>query len=510
MPNKPYWNVGPNLPRFPKLDEDLKVDAVVVGGGITGVTAAYLLKKAGLSVVLLERDRCGGVDTGHTTAHLTYVTDLRLHELVKRFDRDHAQAAWDAGAAAIDRIEEIVRGERLDCAFGRTPGYLHAPVDGDPEDEREGLQEDADLARELGFEAEFMESVPLTGTPGLPGVRFPNQAKFHPLKYLAGLLDRIPSGECHVFEHTEVGEVEDDPLVVKANGRSVACDYLIIATHVPLMGKAGTVSAALFQSKLASYTSYAIGSKAKKGSMPEALFWDTASPYQYLRADEHPRHDFLILGGEDHKSGQEDDPEARFRALEKRLAKLVPDAEVAYRWSGQVVETNDGLPFIGETADKQFAATGFSGNGMTFGTLAAVMARDAATGRKNPWRDLFDPGRTKVLAGAWDYIRENLDYPYYMIKDRLSSSEGTTTRGLKPGEGKILTLKGRRVAAYRDANGKVVALSPTCTHLGCLVNWNEAESTWDCPCHGSRFKPTGQVLAGPAESPLEPVSDEGE
>jgi glycine/D-amino acid oxidase-like deaminating enzyme/nitrite reductase/ring-hydroxylating ferredoxin subunit len=507
MAHKPYWNVGPNLPIFPRLEEDLKAEVVVVGGGITGVTAAYLLKKAGLGVTLLERDHCGGADTGHTTAHLTCVTDLRLHKLAGRFGRDHSQAAWEAGRAAMDQIDQIVRDEGLDCDFARAPGYLHAPIGEEAGDEREGLRKDADLGLELGFEAEFLESVPFAGTPG---VRFPNQAKFHPLKYLAGLLERIPGKKCHVFERTEVTEVEGAPLVVKANSHLVRCDYAVIATHVPLVGKAGLVSAALFQSKLASYTSYAIGAKVKRGTVPEALFWDTASPYHYLRADRHPRHDYVILGGEDHKSGQESDPESLFRELERRLKSKLPEAKLTYRWSGQVVETNDGLPLIGETSERQFAATGFAGNGMTFGTLAAIMACDAAQGKKNPWRDLFDVHRKK-LSSTWDYIRENLDYPYYMIRDRLSSTEGTTTRSLKAGAGKVLTLKGRRVAAYRDTKGDVVTLSPACTHLGCLVSWNAAESTWDCPCHGSRFKPTGQVLAGPAESPLESVSlDEAE
>lgn len=505
MANKPYWTVGANLPRFPQLDRDLRVDVAVVGAGITGVTAAYLIKKAGLSVALLERDRCGGVDTRHTTAHLTYVTDLRLNELVSQFGRDHAQAAWDAGRAAIDQIEANVRGEGLDCEFTRVPGYLHAPRGESAADERQDLECDAELACELGFDGEFLETVPLVN---VAGIRFANQAKFHPLKYLAGLLERIPGNDCHVFEHTEVSEVKDDPLVVKANEHAVRCDFVVIATHVPIMGKTGLLSASLFQTRLASYSSYAIGAKAPRGTFPESLFWDTADPYNYLRIDAHPRHDYLIFGGEDHKTGQEDDTDERFRKLEERLRSLVPDAEVKDRWSGQVVETNDGLPLIGETSQRQFAATGFAGNGMTFGTVAAMMACDAARGRKSPWRDLFDVRRTKILGGTWDYLKENLDYPYYMLKDRLTSTEGNSPRGLKPGEGKILTLKGRRMAAYRDPHGKVTTLSPVCTHLGCIVHWNSAESTWDCPCHGSRFKPKGQVLTGPAESPLEPVEPE--
>ncbi|MGE3817859.1 MAG: FAD-dependent oxidoreductase [Isosphaeraceae bacterium] len=498
MFSESYWNVGPNLPRFPRLDENLKVDVVVVGGGITGVTTAYLLAKEGFSVALLERDRCGGVDTGHTTAHLTAVTDQRLNELVKRFGRDQARAVWHAGAVAIDEIEAIVRQEGIDCEFRRVPGYLHAPIGGKS---AEGLVEDAELGREFGFEAEYLESVPFAGTPG---VRFENQAKFHPLKYLAGILERLPVLKCHVFERSEVIEVQDEPLAVKANGRTITCAYLVIATHVPLAGNVGMLGAALFQTKLASYSSYVVGAKVKRGTVPEALFWDTSDPYRYLRADAYPSRDFVIFGGEDHKTGQ-DDPETRFVALERRLGEILPEAEVTHRWSGQVVETNDGLPFIGEMAEKQFAATGFAGNGMTFGTLAAVMARDAVTGRENPWAALFDPNRKKILGGTWDYIRENLDYPYHMIKDRLARSEDATTQDLKPGMGKILTLDGQRVAAYRDESGNLFTRSPYCPHLGCLVSWNSAESTWDCPCHGSRFKPTGQVLAGPAESPLEEV-----
>jgi Rieske Fe-S protein len=304
-----------------------------------------------------------------------------------------------------------------------------------------------------------------------------------------------------------VSEVTDDPLTVRANGHAVECDYLVIATHVPLMGKAGLLGATLFQSKLAPYTSYAVGAKAPRGSAAEALFWDTSDPYYYLRVDRHARHDYLVFGGEDHKTGQEDDPAARFNRLEEVLAKYVPGAVVTHRWSGQVVETADGLPYIGETAKRQFAATGYAGNGMTFGTLAAMMACDAALGRKNPWRDLFDV-RRKKLGGAWDYVKENLDYPYYLVRDRLATAEGQSLRVVKRGQGKILKLGGERVAAYRDAKGKVTTLSPACTHLGCLVHWNPADSTWDCPCHGSRFQPTGAVLAGPAESPLAVVDVE--
>ena len=498
--NKSYWRATSRLPKFPKLSKNLKVDVVVIGAGITGVTAAYLLKRAGKKVALLERDLCAQADTGHTTAHLTCVTDLRLYDLAKNFGRDHAQAVWDAGLAAIDVISENVERAKIECEFTRIPGYLHAPIDKNAPDERNNFQKEAKLANELGFPVTYLESVPLFHRPGM---RVPNQAKFHPLKYLAGLLARIPGGGSHVFERSEVEEVTDKPLAAKANGHTIDCGYVVIATHVPLIGKTNLVSATLFQTKIFPYSSYVVGAKLPKGSLPEASFWDTSDPYYYLRVDARPTHDYAIFGGEDHKTGQEADTESRFVALETKLKSFLPMAKVNYRWSGQVVETNDGLPLIGEIAEKQFIATGFAGNGMTFGTLSGMMACDAALGRRNPWQKLFDVRRKKVIGGAWDYVKENIDYPYYLIKDRLTASEGQSLRSLKPNEGKILTLDGERVAAYRNPQGQVTKLSAVCTHMGCLVRWNPAETTWDCPCHGSRFKCTGEVLGGPAETPLE-------
>lgn len=502
MSQPSYWMSQANLPSFPPLGKDLRVDVGIVGGGITGITAAYLLRKAGRSVALLERGRFAGVNTGHTTAHLTQVTDQRLNEMVSRFGRDHAQAAWDAGRAAIERIHDTIHTEKIDCDFTWVPGYLHAPQ-GQSQDAKvlSGLEEDAKLANELDFDAQFLNSVPFIGTPG---VRFPNQARFNPIKYLSGLLKSLADSGTPTFENTEASEVTDSPMAIKANGHEVKCDNLIVATDVPIMGKTGLLAATLFQTKLAPYTSYAIAARAPRGIVPDALFWDTADPYRYLRLERHPQHDHLIFGGEDRKTGQDDQPATRFETLEKALALLVPAATVTHRWSGQVVETHDGLPYIGDIADRQFIATGYSGNGMTFGTLAGMMACDAALGRKNPWKELFDPHRKKI-AGLWDYVKENVDYPYYLVRDRLRSAAGDSLADLKPCEGNLLKLGGSKVAAYRDAKGAAVTLSPVCTHMGCLVHWNKTDSTWDCPCHGSRFKPTGEVLAGPAESPLNKV-----
>ena len=501
MDTQPHWLAEKHLPTFPKLNRDLKVDVLVIGAGMTGITAAYLLTQAGLKVALLERDRCAHADTGHTTAHLTYVTDARLGQLVKTFGRDHARAAWHAGEAALQRIHDIARREKIACDLSWIPGYLHAPRQSTHERDVRDLEAEAKLAEDLGFDATFTDSVPLIGRPG---IRFANQSKFHPLKYLHGLLAAIQKSGGQIFENSEAKDFSKDPYAATANGHQVQCDYLVLATETPLLGENGLLSGTLFQSKLTGYSSYALGAKVPQNLYPEACFWDTATPYDFLRIDHHDDHDYLIFGGEDHKTGQVTDTEERYQRLEQRLLSLLPPAQIDSRWSGQVIETPDGLPFIGEITDRQFIATGFCGNGITFGTVAGMMACDAVLKRKNPWTNLFDPHRKK-LAAAWDYLKENLDYPYYMIKDQLTAAEGHSLKDLRPGEGKILKIHGHRAACHRDEAGHVSAVSPTCTHLGCIVHWNPAETTWDCPCHGSRFKPTGEVISGPAETPLEKI-----
>jgi glycine/D-amino acid oxidase-like deaminating enzyme/nitrite reductase/ring-hydroxylating ferredoxin subunit len=502
MTTETYWTRGVDVPHFPSLSSDLEVDAVVIGGGLTGITAAYLLRQAGARVALLDRQGCAQADTGHTTAHLTYVTDYRLNHLVKNFGRDGAMAFWEAGMAAIDEIDRLVRDLKIDCDFRWVPGYLHAALFEDQRNDVESLKNDAQLAHELGFEATTVDKVPYANRPG---VRFANQAKFHPLKYLSRLLAAIPGEGSHVFENSEASEVEEKPMTVRVGHHKIRCEYLMIATHSPLMGKTSLLKATLFQSKLALYTSYVLGARIPKRLVPEALFWDTSDPYYYLRIEPQSDADYAIFGGEDQKTGQEKDSKSVFASLESRLRQVLPAAQVQDRWLGQVVETNDGLPFIGENNQQQFVATGFCGNGFTLGTLSAVMARDRFLGRKNPWFDLFAVNRRKFHGGSWRYLTENLDYPYYMIRDRLAGAEDTSVEDLKFGEGKIIKLNGQKVAAYRDETGRVNLLSPVCTHMKCIVRWNNVDRTWDCPCHGSRFKPDGEVFSGPAEEPLEKV-----
>ncbi len=501
MTTIPFWIDSAPIKRFPALRTNINVDVLVIGAGITGITTAYLLKKTGVTIGLIERERVASIDTGHTTAHLTFITDTQLHELADNFGNDHAQAAWDAGAAAIDEIERIVQEEEIQCEFTRAPGYLHACVNGFSEVEISSLEKEARLAAKLGFDATYLERVPYFS---VPGVHFPNQAKFHPRKYLRSLVMKIPGNGSHVFEKSAVTEF-DSRHRAKVKGYSINFDRVVMATNNPLVGLASITSATLLQTKLSLYTSYAIGARVRSETIPEAMFWDTRDPYDYLRLDRQRGFDYVVYGGEDHKTGQKRKTEKAYARLLARLKKIIPDAQVDHRWSGQIISTPDGLPYIGENAEHQFIATGFCGNGITFGTISAMMALDWATGRKNPWSDLFAVDRKKIKGATWNYLRENKDYPYYMIKDRIARPEADSVGKLKRGAGMIIGSRGKKIAAFRDRNGKLHKLSPVCPHLGCHVRWNPAESTWDCPCHGSHFKPNGEVIAGPAEVALRPL-----
>src|SRR6266536_1966342 len=350
MRNVPFWIDSAPIKRFPGLERNVNVDIVVVGAGITGITTAHLLKETGLTVALIERERVASMDTGHTTAHLTCITDVELQELARNFGDDHAQAAWDAGAAAIDGIQKIVQNEQIECEFTRVPAYVHVCGDSVSQKEISRLKKEASIGAKLGFDAKKSR--------------------------------------------------------VKANRNWINFDRVVMATNNPLVGLAHITAATLLQTKLSLYTSYAFGVHVPSGTVPEALFWDTRDPYDYLRVDRRRGFDYLIYGGEDHKTGQKNQTEKAYARLRARLKKIIPKARVDYRWSGQVICTPDGLPYIGENTERQFIATGYCGNGITFGTITAIMARDWATERTNPWTDLFAVDRKKIKGATWNYLRE--------------------------------------------------------------------------------------------------------
>ncbi|WP_050030997.1 FAD-dependent oxidoreductase [Verrucomicrobium sp. BvORR034] len=509
MKTKSYWLSLPPRTHATPLNGDKEVDVLVIGGGVTGLTTALLLAKSGLHIAVVERQTIGSGDSGHTTAHLTYMTDTRLSELVTRVGKDHALASWDAGAHAMQIIHDLVQEYRLSCEFRVVPGFLALAEDASRDDERKTLRDEATMMIEHGFEASFEERVPVTGNCG---IRMGNQMKFHPVKYLRALAHQAAALGVGIYEHTEVASFKEDPRkAVLTNGHTIRYDKVVIATHMPLQGNTGTLGALFFQTKLYAYSTYAIAATIPSGAFPEFIWSDTADPFNYVRVDKGAEADVVVLGGQDHKTGQKLDTDACYRRLEDTLSRWMPDAVSTYRWSGQVIETPDGLPYIGTVDEHQYVATGFSGNGYTFGTLAGAIIHDAITETKNPWADLFSPARKK-LSGAWDYLKENADYPYYLLKGFAASLGGSSNQPMGKGEGKVSRRGGKRIAMCCDQQGQVHTVSSVCPHLGCIVGWNAADQTWDCPCHGSRFHKDGSLLAGPAEKGLDAIaaSDTGQ
>jgi len=500
MDTQPFWKDSPYRSSYAPLNRDLQVDVLIIGGGITGVSAAHLIRQRGFSVALVERDSLGDGDTSHTTAHLTYMTDTRLSELIKVCGKEKAEIAWRAGKAAIEHIRATAEDLNVNVAIQTVPGYLAASTRQDVEAERKELEDEAEIAYEMGFEVAMVDRVPPTGTPG---IRFEGQMKFHPLRYLFALARAAASEGVEIFEGTNVSEFGEEPLHVIANGHRITFGKVVIATHVPLQGMRGTVGAALFQTKLASYSTYAIAATVPKGCVPEMIWSYTEDPFHYLRMEPGETEDCVIFGGADHKTGQEADTAACYDRLERDLAEMVPVSAVTHRWSGQVVEAVDGLPYIGESTEGQFVATGFSGNGMTFGVVAALMAADWAQGTENAWESTFAPSRVEIAALP-TYLAENKDYPYHMVKDRMGIPPDAVP---KTGEGVVTDIDGEHVATFLDENGKTHRVSAVCPHMGGIVVWNSAEKTWDCPCHGSRFTECGALISGPAETGLQPIKE---
>ena len=491
------WRATHQLRSFPPLSADLAADVAIVGGGISGLTAAVILSRAGKRVVLLERDCIGSGETGNTTSHLTEAVDGSYQRIAKDFGAEGARLVARASRDAIDWIERSIC-DRVQCGFQRLPGYLYT----EREVDLEWLADELDAARLAGCDVAWDDHPPVPfETRG--AIRWNNQGQVHATVYLDALVDEAVANGVQIFETTRVVGVHDDePCRVETGSGTVRANHVFVAANVPVNNRV------FLHTKIAAYRSYAIAGQI---GAPEAaaLLWDTDSPYHYTRWQRVGGRSYLIVGGEDHKTGADVDTEACYGRLLTYARQRYGVSDVAFRWSGQIIEPADGLPFIGRNALSQhvYVATGYSGNGMTFGTVAGMLVGDQILGKPNLYVELFDATRIKPLASAYDYVKENVQVAVRLITNRLTSInvEDQPVQALRPGDGGIFESDEGKVAVCRDANGVIHACSAVCTHLGCDVGWNEAEQTWDCPCHGSRFSPAGTVINGPAVSDLRTI-----
>jgi glycine/D-amino acid oxidase-like deaminating enzyme/nitrite reductase/ring-hydroxylating ferredoxin subunit len=488
------WNESATRPRFATLPPGLHVDVAIIGAGLTGLTAAVLLAERGKSVAVLETATVGAGETGRTTAHVTESLDARYHTIKRHFGADAARVAAGAMHDALEQIASFVHALAIDCDFRRLPGYFYTEKRNRVAD----LKSEAASAKEAGLAASWTADVPLPFlTRG--AVRFENQAQFHPLRYLFGLAAQVAGSiyeGVHVLAIDTNGDASGRCAIETSRGR-VTAEAVFVATNAP-------INDLLLHTRLVPQRSYAFAAPFA-GPQPQGLFWDTAEPYHYTRWQEGS----IIVGGGDHKvghvAGQEsaEGGDAWSEILgfaRERYGPLQP----SHRWSGQIIEPVDGLPTIGAVSDRLYVATGYAGQGMTFGTAGGMIVADLLTGGAHAAAELFAPARVP-RGGVKELVKENLDVPKHLLLDRFHAGVKETF-DVKGGDGKIVVAGGRRLAVHRDDTGTLHALSPTCTHMGCEVAWNGAERSWDCPCHGSRYAPDGTVVNGPATKALERVA----
>ena len=504
------WMQTEVAPDAPRLKGDLRCDTVIVGSGIAGLSSAYELTRAGRSVIVIDRGAiCGGM-TARTTAHLAPICDDGLSALVKLRGEETARLFQESQEAAVDRIEAIVAEHDISCNFRRLDALLFPAMGMAPSEAREQQDAEYKAARQAGAAVERAKGVPFKGFENAPVLRYPRQATFHPLKYLRAVASAIEEQGGQIFANSGVVGIEELKNSVKVStddGASVTAAHAIFATNAPINDRAA------IHSKMAPYRTYAMAFTLPRGSLPDNLYWDMGDPYHYVRLNPGPGTvDYLIAGGADHKTGEADDGDVRFEAIEAWIRALVPDlGKEVNRWSGQVMDTIDYCGFIGRNpgSENVFVVTGDSGQGMTHGALAGILLKELIVDGSNRWQDVYDPSR-KPPSGILNYISENTTAlknlaESMMPGDSDAVDEIDSMEEIEPGRGAIVRDGSNKIAAYRDQRGKLHLHSAACTHLGCQVHWNSTEHCWDCPCHGSHFAPDGAVLNGPAISPLSPV-----
>jgi glycine/D-amino acid oxidase-like deaminating enzyme/nitrite reductase/ring-hydroxylating ferredoxin subunit len=489
-----YWAKSTERPPSPSLDRNLDCDVAVVGGGIVGVTAAYLLAIEGISVALLEARHLGAGATGYTTAKVSSLHGLSYSKLESSLGEETARTYAEANEAGLSRVAELVETLSIECNFQRKPNLTYTEAAAS----RSAIEDEVEAAQRAGLGASTAEVDELP-YPVAAAVFVADQAEFHPLAYLHGLANAAEEAGCRVHEGTRVVSIgQGDPCELRTDsGFSVRAGHVIVATHLPILDRG------VFFARTHPERSYVL-LVSLRGSVPQGMYLSDESPAHSLRSVPTPDAELLMVGGESHKAGQSDAAQ-RYTALEQWARERFDVVSVEHRWATQDNMPADSLPFVGTVwplSDRILTVTGLRKWGLAMGTAGSGILTDLITGRDNPWAGSFSPKRLHPIAGGSDFVKENANVAKRFFLDRVAQRAGA--EDLAAGEGKVIGAGLGQRAVYRDDAGVLHNLSARCTHLGCIVNFNRAERTWDCPCHGSRFAATGEVIEGPAVDPLRP------
>lgn len=498
-PPQSYWMASTSAAEYPVLDKDLNVDIAIIGGGITGILSAYLLGKEGLKAAVIEADHILQGTTGHTTAKITSQHGLIYGKIKSQMGEELAQQYAKANETAIGAIAKIARENNIECDYVSQSSYVYT-LQNDYIDKISG---EAKTASSLGIKAVYLEETPLP-FPVKAAVRFDNQAQFHPRKFLLPLAKKIVDGGSQIFEQTRIVNIEEGNkyILITDKGKKITADKVILASHYPCYNKTG-----LYFTRIYPERSYVIAIKAKD-KYPGGMYITAEDPSRSLRSQASDDGELILVGGEHHKVGQGGDTVKHYEALIEFADKTFKLEDIPYRWSAQDCMTLDGVPYVGHFTSKtsnMYIATGYGKWGMTNGMASAILLKDLIVHGKSPWQDVYNPSRRTITASAKNFIVENINVAEKLIGGKLTTPPNNID--IKPGEGKIIETNKQKAGAYRDEKGTLHVVDTTCTHMGCELQWNSAEKSWDCPCHGSRFSYEGDVLEGPAVKPLNAHKD---
>lgn len=490
-----YWLDSTEQVSYPALEEDIKVDVVVIGGGMVGITTAYFLKQKGLRVAIVEVDRILQGTTAHTTAKITSQHSLIYDKLQRQMGKEKAHQYAEANEFAIYTIGQIIKENNIQCDFSWQSSYVYTQS----EQYIQKIMDEVTAASGLGIKASFVNSIPLPLS--IKGaVRFEAQAQFHPRKYLLSLSKDIPGKGSHIFEKTKAVDIQEGipATVITDKGRKIEADHVVIASHYPFYDAKG-----LYFTRLYAERSYIIGVKIKE-SFPGGMYINAENPTRSLRYQDYRGEQMILVAGDHHKTGHGQATSTHYQNLKDFASKTFTLEDVLYHWSAQDCMTLDGVPYIGHLTSGTpniYIATGFGKWGMTSSTVAALIIKDLILEKPNPWLEVYSPSRSISLTSAANFIVQNADVALNFISGKLIP--GPRSVFIDKGEAKSFDLMGQKVGAYKDEEGIVHMVDTTCTHLGCELKWNDAEKSWDCPCHGSRFTYKGEVVEGPAYKALE-------
>jgi glycine/D-amino acid oxidase-like deaminating enzyme/nitrite reductase/ring-hydroxylating ferredoxin subunit len=498
-PHPSFWLESTADTDYPPLQGGISVDVAVIGAGMTGLTAATLLKRAGKTVAVIESKRIVRGATGYTTAKVTAGHGVIYGELEDNFGREGARIYAQANQAAVDRIVQLADEVGVDCDLERKANYVYA----ESKNEVQSIQQEVDAARRAGLDATFVDNTALPYEVA-GAVRLDGQAQFHPRKYLLALAARIPGDGSHVFELTRALDVDEgESCDVKTNRGTLRARDVIVATHLPFLDRG------LFFAKTYPHRSYAVAAPIEEAHAPDGMFINSGTPTRSVRTIRDGDRLLIQVGGNGHKAGQEEDTPKRYDDLDRFLREHWPEAgAIEYRWSTQDYMPLDNVPYIGRLrrgSRHLFTATGFRKWGMTNGTVAATILSDRILERENDWAQLFEAKRLKPRVSATKFVKEGASVGFQFVADRLSRADKGSPEELGKREGAIVRVRGRKRAVYRDDDGALHVLSAVCRHLWCIVAWNPAERTWDCPCHGSRYTGEGRMIQGPTVEDLKRV-----